>query len=66
MRMCTASQHLPCERQGTYILLWSRDADGIGNDQSSHSLFDSLDLAEWKHNLGVSGYLESFQGGSRR
>jgi hypothetical protein len=66
MRMCTASQHFPCERQGTYILLWSGDADGIGNDQSSHSLLYSLDLAEWKHDLGVSRPLELCGGGSRR
>jgi hypothetical protein len=66
MRMCTAGQLFVSERQGTYILLWGGDADGIGNDQSSHPLLNRLDLAEWKHDLGVSKPLESCGGGSRR
>jgi hypothetical protein len=46
MRMCTASQSFLGGRQKTYVFLGSGDTDGIGDDQSRHSFFDSLDLAE--------------------
>jgi len=62
MRMCTASQHFPRERQYTHVFLWSGDADGIGNDQSRHPLLNRLDLAEWKHDLVVSVLLEWCRG----